>query len=198
MTGRERKQLKILVVLLAVLGLILFLGPRLNRPPTASVESPAPAVAQASAPAAVDDARIRLDLVEGASEDASAGRENLFQYRNTRPAPEPPRSPVIRPGVNDPFATPAATTPVVPAGPPPPPPPPPITLKYQGFARNPTGGELTAFLVDSLNPNEFAPHYNAKVGDLLSGRYRILGVTESTVDVEDLQYKRRQVLPLLK
>jgi hypothetical protein len=78
-------------------------------------------------------------------------------------------------------------------GPPPPAPPPPIPLKYQGFAaENGAGGGFTAFLADDSR------HYNVNVGEVLMGRYRILAISDKGVDVEDLQYNRRQTLPLLK
>ena len=196
MSIRENKQLTFLIALLVILGLTLFLAPRVNRPPTASVvqatqattESPQPAMP----PAVVNDARIRLDLIGKSMENRDAGRENLFQYRL---APPPP--PTLRPGgQRDPFSVPPEQTanvaPPVPTGPPPPRPPPPITLKYQGFARNDSGGQITAFLIDD------AGHYNVKAGEVLMGRYRIIGVTDASVDVEDLQNHRRQSLPLLR
>jgi len=204
MSVRDSKQLKILVVLLGILGLILFLGPRLNRPPTASVEVTTKQGGQEAAPAAVNDARIRLDLIDKNGGNGEAGRENLFQYRTTPAAPSS-RPSVLRPGIKDPFA--ASPAPTVPATPPveirstAPPAPPPIPLKYQGFARSDAGGgAITAFLVDSPNPasNEFSPHYNVRTGDVLLGRYRIAAVTDTSVEVDDLQYNRRQTLPLLK
>ena len=70
-----------------------------------------------------------------------------------------------------------------------PPPPPPINLKYQGFAQSP---DLTAFLADDTR------HYNVTVGEILMGRYRIISITDKTVEIEDLQFNRRQMLPLLK
>jgi len=36
------------------------------------------------------------------------------------------------------------------------------------------------------------------VGEILMGKYRIAGITDKTVDVEDIENNRRQVLPLLK
>src|SRR5262249_20101720 len=80
--------------------------------------------------------------------------------------------------------------------PPAPPPralPPPIPLKYQGYAVSTVpGGTITAFLADDSR------HYNVTVGEVLMGRYRILGISDKTVDVEDLEFKRRQSLPIVK
>jgi hypothetical protein len=186
MSTRERKQLTFLIALLVILGLTLFLAPRVNRLPTASVVQTTQAAPESTPPPVVSDARIRLDLINK-GENRDAGRENLFQYRV---APPPP---VIRPagGERDPFAVPPEPTNVTiaPTGPPP---PPPITLKYQGFARNDAGGQITAFLIDDNG------HYNVKAGEVLMGRYRIIGVTDASVDLQDLQNNRRQTLPLLR
>jgi hypothetical protein len=189
MTVRERKQLTFLIVLVIALGITLYLSPRLNRPTTVSavsVQQAKPTQAKAA-----NDARIRLDLIDRNTGSSEAGRENLFQYRIPQPPPAALRPPQ---GQLNPFATPPTPTPTPPpARPPGPPPLPPITLKYQGFAR-PQGavGQLVAFLSDDRG------HYNAKSGDVLMGRFRITAVTEQAVDVEDLQYNRRQTLPLLK
>ena len=79
--------------------------------------------------------------------------------------------------------------------PPPPPAPPPVPLKYQGFATiqspNPNPG-FTAFLADDTR------HYNVTVGEVLMGRFRVLNITDKSVDIEDLAYNRRQTLPLVK
>jgi hypothetical protein len=70
---------------------------------------------------------------------------------------------------------------------------PPIALKYQGFAVTATPDRtLTAFLADDSR------HYNVTAGEVLMGRYRIVSITDKSVEVEDMQYNRRQVLPLLK
>ena len=187
---RSNKQITFLVVLLAVFGLTLYLGPRLNRPPSVSVAQAAQSKTE-TAPAAANDARIRLDLIDRETQK-DAGRQNLFQYRvAATPPPAPPRGSAP---ANDPFAAPPtpAVPPPRPFTPPTPPPPPPIPLKYQGFARSDPGGPFTAFLVDDVN------HFNVKTGDVLMGRYRIATITDTAVEVEDLQLNRRQTLPLLK
>ena len=193
MSIRENKQATFLIVLLVILGLTLFLAPRINRQPTASVapEPEAGAETEPALAAVASDARIRLDLIDKTAQGVDAGSENLFQYRL---APTPPARPPA--GFPDPFGggAPAPSpivTPARPVGPPPTPPPPPITLRYQGFARDDRGGVITAFLVDETN------HFNVRTGDVLMGRFRIVGVTDTSVEVEDLQFNRRQNLPLL-
>ena len=191
MKVREKKQLTVLIVLLATLGATLVLAPRMNRPSPVSAGPSSETKARIPQAAAID-ARIRLDLIDKGNAIADAGRENLFQYRVAPATPVPARTPVV---LQDPFAstTPRPNSqPTVPAGPPPSPPAPPITLRYQGFARDNAQGTITAFLVDDAN------HFNVKTGDVLMGRFRVLEVTAVAVQLEDLQYNRRQNLPLLK
>ena len=190
MTAQDRQRLKVLLVLLGVLGVTLWFGYGINRPSTASNVPPAAAQAQPSAPSETG-ARIRLDLVQSLSAEEEIGRNNVFQYR-TRPAPsEPSRPPDVAPPPSVAVA-PVPPRPPGPTPPPPPPAPPPIPLKYQGFAVvNQQEGELTAFLSDDMN------HYNVTAGEVLVGRYRIVRITERDIEVEDLQLKRRQTLPLI-
>ena len=192
MTKPDRQKLIFLIVLLAVLGATIVLGYRMTQPPaTAAVQAPPPKTS--SNPPAPSDARIRLDLVEKPEPGEDIGKKNLFQYRlPPAPAPQPQHPPT--PSNTFPTAsnTPPPQTPVR-TGPPTPPPPPPINLKYQGFAVvNSGSGTLTAFLGDDSR------HYNVTIGDFLLGRYRIVGISDKSVEVEDLEYNRRQTLPLLK
>jgi len=182
MTGKEKQQLKILIIFLAVLGLSSLYAYRMNQPQTASAVQ-TPQAAQPANPAVPNDARIRLDLVEKpAPEDV--GRNNLFQYRfgQAAQAQQPPA-----------FTPPPVVVNQPPPGPLPPslpPPPPPIPLRYQGYAHAQTG--LTAFLADGER------QFNVMAGEVLMGRYRVLRVSESLVEVEDLEYNRRQILTLVK
>jgi hypothetical protein len=189
MSKRDRQRLGILIVLLVVLGMTVVLGYRMNRPQiTAAVQTPEskqPAPNQTIA----SDARIRLDLIEKPESSQNIGRNNVFQYREARPATQS-----SRPGPTPPVAPPplmpvvAQPPPSRPAGPPP---LPPIPLKYQGFAI--VNSSLTAFLAD-----DFARHYNVTVGEVLMGKYRVSQITDATVEIEDLEASRRQTLPLLK
>jgi len=194
MSKKDRQKVSILVVLLGVLGLTLVLAYRMNKPAsTAAVQSPETKPAPSAQTAT--DAKIRLDELEN-QEAADAGRTNVFQYRETRGAPgssvpgssgiapPPPPAPVVptpAPGPIRPTVTPT-------------PGPPPIPLKYQGFAvvSSPTP-KLTAFLQDDSQR-----HFNVTVGEVLLGRYRIATITDTSIEIEDLQFSRRQVLPLQK
>jgi hypothetical protein len=73
--------------------------------------------------------------------------------------------------------------------PPPIPPPPPITLKFFGFANRP-GETKRAFL--SQGEDVFI----AAEGDIVDRRYRILRISPTAVDVEDVLNNNRQSLPL--
>jgi hypothetical protein len=53
---------------------------------------------------------------------------------------------------------------------------------------------LTAFLTDESG----VKHYNVSAGEVLMGRYRITQITDKSVEVEDIQFNRRQTLALQK
>jgi hypothetical protein len=194
MTKRDRQKLSALIILLGVLCLTLILGYRMNRPVvTAAVQ--VPETKPSANPPAPTDARIRLDLIEkpeNSSEDI--GRKNVFQYRQ---APAPPAasrggSPAIVPQPSPPAANGAAAVrpPAIVA----PPGPPPIPFKYQGYAFDSSpGGQITAFLTDDASR-----HYNVGIGEILMGRYRITQISANSVEVEDAENSRRQMLPLAK
>ena len=192
MSKQDRQRLSILVILLVVLGLTLVLGYQMNRPAvTAAVQAPE---AKTSAnPPAPTDARIRLDLVEKPEASTEeVGRKNVFQYGQTPAAPPS--------GARGSSTTVPPSTPILPPPPqnrppaPPVPGPPPIPLKYQGYAVEKTpGGQMTVFLVDDASH-----HYNVRTGEILMGRYRVAQVSNTSVEIEDLDNSRRQTLPLLK
>jgi hypothetical protein len=74
-----------------------------------------------------------------------------------------------------------------------PPLPPQIPLKYVGYlTQDSAGGAFVAVLSDESR------HYNVTTGEVLMGRYRVVTISDKIVDVEDLQYKRRQSLPIVK
>jgi hypothetical protein len=73
--------------------------------------------------------------------------------------------------------------------PPPIPPPPPINLKFFGFANRP-GETKKVFL--SQGEDVFV----AGEGDIVDRRYRVLHISPTSVDVEDVLNNNRQSLPL--
>jgi hypothetical protein len=75
------------------------------------------------------------------------------------------------------------------SGPPSVPPPPPITLKFFGFANRP-GETKKVFL--SQGEDVFI----AAEGDIVDRRYRVVRISPTSVDVEDVLNNNRQSLPL--
>jgi hypothetical protein len=189
----NQKKLGMLTVLLVVLGATLVIGRNLNKvSDSAAVQSGQKPASGVAAVSTQGDARIRLDLLDKPKSDENLGKNNLFQYRITKP-PEP----VLRPGqtAGSPQLPPDfVPPPPKPLAPPPPPPPPPIPLKYVGFATvEPNSKALIATLMD----DQHHP-FSAVEGDVFMGRYRIARITETQVEVEDLQITRRQTLTIVK
>lgn len=192
MTKGDQQKFGILAVLLAVFGVTAVFGYRMTRPP-ALVAAPA-AVQKISVNLPPQDgAHIRLDLLENPEgADLDIGKKNLFQYRQA-PLPPPPAGTHVGPPLNSappiPLAPPAAVKPPANFTPP----PPPIPLKFQGFGVVETPDRtMHAFLADDVR------HYDVTVGEILMGRYRIISINDKSVEVEDLQFNRRQTLPYLK
>jgi hypothetical protein len=73
--------------------------------------------------------------------------------------------------------------------PPPIPPPPPINLKFFGFANRP-GENKKVFL------SQGEDIFIASEGDIVDRRYRVLRISPTAVDVEDVLNNNRQSLPL--
>lgn len=69
------------------------------------------------------------------------------------------------------------------------PPPPPITLKFFGFASKP-GEPKKIFL--SQGEDVFI----AAEGDIVNRRYKVLRISPTAVDIEDVLYNNRQSIPL--
>jgi hypothetical protein len=105
------------------------------------------------------------------------GHRNLFRFRPPPPPPPPPPRPAPPP-VIAPVAT----------GPPPPPPIPPIPLRLVMTFTQGSGPRIAA-LTDS-----FGRQMSGKEGDIIEGRYRILRVTESSVEMVYLDGRGRQTL----
>ncbi|MGA8490307.1 MAG: hypothetical protein WB711_07785 [Terriglobales bacterium] len=74
-------------------------------------------------------------------------------------------------------------------GPPPPPPPPPINLKFFGFASKPGEGKKV-FL--SSGEDVFI----ASEGDVVDRHYKVLRISPTSVEIEDVLNNNRQSIPL--
>jgi hypothetical protein len=193
MSKQDKQKLSILVVLIGVLAVTVVLGYRMYNPPiTATVQAPVEAKTS-ERPPAPNDAHILLERVGSAEgEDQDVGKRDLFRYHQ---APPPPAPVVARAKAPEP---PIVSTPQIPPRPSVTPgptviTPPPINLKYFGFIRTTTpNAGFTAVVGDDSR------HYNVTTGEVLMGRYRILSITEKTVEVEDLEHNRRQMLQVQK
>jgi hypothetical protein len=182
MTPENRKRV-VLVILLGVLSITLAQAYRISRPQPAAALEGAPQAALPDVPAPTEG-RIRLDLIPS-DRIEDVGTRNLFQYGSVRsatsePGGVPPSAALSPPVVNRP-----------PASRPSPPPPPPIALKYVGFAIV-NNGTLTAFISDDTQ------RYNVTAGEVLMGRFRVTRITTQSVEIEDIDFKRRQTLPLVQ
>ena len=74
-------------------------------------------------------------------------------------------------------------------GPPPPPPPPPINLKFFGFASKP-GEAKKVFL------SEGEDVFIAAEGEVIDRHYKVLRISPTSVEIEDVLNNNRQSIPL--
>jgi hypothetical protein len=182
--AEDKKKLYIMLGLLAI-GVLLvvrgfFFSSESSTGATASANEPATANATGrnsrgeKTSAETLDPTLRTDLLKNSenAEYKGTGR-NIFEAQ-AEPAP------VERKTV-------ATNTP--PPGPPPPPPLPPIPLKFYGFANKP-GQPKSIFLADG--EDIFIGHE----GDIVNRRYKIIHISTTSVEIEDVMNNNRQSIPL--
>ena len=136
------------------------------------------------------DPTLRLDLlakVNGVGLDMGT-RGSVFDWGKAPPPPPP--SVKIEPGKVAEIYGPMPPTPTPPPPPPQPtPPPPPIPLKFYGFSTK-TGAKRAFFLdgddIDVAGENE-----------VIKNRYKVIRIGINSVEMEDLNYKHQQTLPLV-
>jgi hypothetical protein len=131
---------------------------------------------------------VEMPVVDVGLERLSAERDELqpvernpFRFRPKPPAPPPPARQTAR-------LSPPIVAPPAPTGPPP---PPPIPLKYIGFADE--AGPAARFGVFSDGRGTVI---NAKEGDILEGRYRVLRLGTDSADLVYLDGGGRQTIRL--
>jgi hypothetical protein len=168
----RRSQIIVLASLLVVLAATLYFSR------TSSPDAPRPiAVDQQFTPLDVDNPALRTDILK---------RFLALQYRGVHRSifsaslPPPPAPP--------PSKTPVITTPPVPTG------PPPLTVdaKYFGYVSDAGGSHRRAFFASSNNEDV----YIAGEGDALMGRFRVVRITNTTAEVEEVSSGRRATLNL--
>jgi len=121
------------------------------------------------------DPTLRFDLLRSSeSREYTGGRRNIFETEQiVIPTPLPP-TPKPQPG---------------PSLPPQPPPPPPINLKFYGFASK-AGETKQIFLLSGDDV------FLAREGEIVNRRYRVIHITNNSVEIEDVLNNNRQTIPL--
>jgi len=125
------------------------------------------------------DPTLDLNLLRQSEETKYAGNG-----RNIFVAGSVPIEPAKKNGTTDTVSATLHETPPIPA-------PPPITLKFFGFANRP--GEMKKVFL-SQGDDIFI----AGEGDIVDRRYRVVHISPTTVDVEDVINNNRQSLPLTR
>ena len=168
----RRNQMIALGVLLAFLGVTLYFR---MRPSDDGAKTSS--VAGLFVPINVDNPALRLDVLQRfLNLEYKGAHRNIFVA--TLPPPPPPPTPVV----------PVNATPQVPAGPP----PLNVEAKYFGFASDSRGSHRRAFFATSNNEEVFV----AGEGDTLLGRFRVVKITATTADLEEVSSGRRATLTL--
>jgi hypothetical protein len=142
------------------------------RRPTATRSSAASGKKMSLAPSI--DPTLRLALLKASEDIKYTGKgRNIFQAQID--IPKVVTSPVKQPEVQLP--------------PPGPPPPPPIPLKFFGFASKP--GETKRIFL-----SEGEDVFIAGEGDIVNRRYKVVRISPSSVEIEDVLNNNRQSIPL--
>src|SRR5487761_986110 len=173
---QDRKKIIILAALLAVAGVLLWRQFASSGPGAAPVGPAADAVDASLPNLARLETRLRLGRIErlrqirykGSRRDLFvAGPNAMTRLADARHAAAPPPTP-----------------------PPPPRPsgPPPIPMKFYGYARR-AGVPQRVFL--QYGDKVFIVH----VGESIAGRFQIISITPTSVEVRDLTSQQTQFLP---
>ena len=169
----RRNQFIILGSLLTVLGIVAYTQ---FRPAGSSAN--APSADGPFAPVNVDNPALRVDILKRFLDLQYKGtHRNIFSAT----APPPPPAEVKTPqNVTPP--------PPVPTG------PPPLTVdaKYFGFATDAMGNNRRAFFATANNEDVVI----AGEGDTLLGRFRVVRLTNTMADVEEIASGRHATMPL--
>src|SRR6266849_718716 len=169
----RRNQFIILGSLLLVLGIVMYSQ---IRPADSSAN--APSTDGQFVPVNVDNPALRMDILKRFLDLQYKGtHRNIFSAT----APPPPPIEVIAPAI-------IAPPPPVPTGPP----PLNVDAKYFGFASDSTGNHRRAFFATANNEDVII----AGEGDTLLGRFRVLRLTSTTVDVEEIASGRHATMTL--
>jgi hypothetical protein len=169
----RRNQLITFGVLLAALVAVLYSNYG------SSKDAPTPVAVDAKfTPLDVDNPALRTDILKRFLTLEYKGVHRSIFSAVLPPPPAPPPS----------KAPPVNTAPPVPVG------PPPLTVdaKFFGYVSDMGGSHRRAFFASANNEDVFI----AGEGDTLMGRFRVVRITNSTADVEEVSTGRRATLTL--
>lgn len=170
----RRNELIILGVLIAVLAAVGYIYFRPTEEPVKAVS-----IDERFTPVNVDNPALRMDILKRfLSLEYKGVHRNIF----TSTLPPPPQS------AADASKKPVNIPPPVPAG------PPPLTVdaKYFGFVSDMGGSHRRAFFASSNNEDVFIEGE----GDTLMGRFRVVKITNTTADIEEVSSGRHATLIL--
>ncbi len=190
--AENKKQLGIMIVLLAILllvGIYNFVdfgtssaaspvpAPATSTTQTAAQTPPKPAGAQQLPDSTLDPRFHWHELAVSQSIKYEAGGRNIFRMEELKPIEKTVT------GVRGPYTVEMPPTPT------PTPPPPPIPLKFYGFASK--GNEpKRIFLADE------GEVFVARQGDIVERKYKVLQINNTNVIIEDVLNSNRQTIQL--
>lgn len=172
---KQKGETIVLVVLLAVLaGSAIYF----YRTKYSSTDDAAPAISVDAkfTPLNVDNPALRLDILKRFLALQYKGVHRSIFSATLPPPPTPPPS----------------KQPVVAVGPPPGPPPLTVDAKYFGYVSDFSGNHRRAFFATNNNDDIII----AGEGDTLMGRFRVVRLTNTSADVEEVSSGRRATLTL--
>jgi hypothetical protein len=126
-------------------------------------------------PMSVENPQIHWDHLNDPQEaEYKANGRDIFNWQLPPPPPPPPPIRIPAPGDTD-FVPP----------PPPPPPPPKLPLKFFGLGTDAKGASRRAFLTDGDDV------YIVAEGETVLGRFRVVRITNTSLDFEEIGTGRR-------
>lgn len=183
--GAENKTKVRVAIVLCIAAVLTVAWTLVPRGETSAESAPATAISPEKAKGALIseslDPRLRLDLLANSEKVQYEGKgTNIFRAgAEDVDIPKPVRSPILA-NHNDP-SKPGYVRPA-------PPPPPPINLKYFGITSS-KGEKPQAFLSQGDDV------WIAREGDVVNRQYKIVHISPTAVEVEDLLNNSRQSIP---
>ncbi|HWG59205.1 MAG TPA: hypothetical protein VN661_09175 [Candidatus Acidoferrales bacterium] len=176
--SRQKAEIWVLVVLLAIAGLVLYRSVR----PAGPVAAVAAAGTAKFQPLNVQEPQLHLDLLEQIRKSQYTG-----MHRDIFSAAPIPVAPSRTAAQRDVF---------VPQGPPkpvPPPPPPPLTIpaEFFGYVSTPGTGKRVAFFQSGDNV------LDVPEGDTFLNRFRLLRVGDRSVYIEEISSGRHATMQIV-